>query len=127
MSEWLAVAVGGALGAALRFGFTRVVAIQMDADLWVATAASNLLGAFALGLLLARLDDEKYPLARPLLATGLLGSFTTFSTLLLENSRLFETTPLQALSHLAFVIGVGLLAFPAGEALGRLKPMRARK
>lgn len=124
LREWIAIAAGGALGAMLRFGFTRVVLEQNEHALWLATAASNLIGAFFLGLLLARLDETSSPLLRPFLATGVLGSFTTFSTLLHENSTFFHISPTQALAHLAGLIGLGLLAFLAGESLGRSSPQR---
>lgn len=119
---WLAIAAGGALGATMRFGLTRLLAQQSDWDPWLATAGSNVLGALALGFLLARLSENSHPLLRPFLATGLLGSFTTFSTLLLENDALFQTSPVQALMHLTLVIGLGLAAFPVGEALGGRRP-----
>lgn len=124
--EWIAIAAGGALGASLRFGLTRVMLSQTEQALWFATAVSNLIGAFLLGLFLARLTDRSNPLLRPFWATGVLGSFTTFSTLLLENSTLFHASPAQAIAHLAGVIGLGLLAFPVGEALGRRRPRAVR-
>ncbi|MFK7897650.1 MAG: CrcB family protein [Myxococcota bacterium] len=114
----MAIAAGGALGASLRFGCTRAAMTLAPDQLWWATGASNVIGALLLGLLLARVDDQRSPLLRPFLATGLLGSFTTFSTLLLENSQFFETSPASALLHLGLIIGLGLLAFTAGEAIG---------
>ena len=122
--EWIAIAAGGALGAILRFGFTRALLTQTEYELWLATAASNLIGAFALGLLLARMDEASTPLLRPFLATGVLGSFTTFSTLLLENSTFFQTSPAQSTAHLLGLIGLGLVAFLAGEAIGHSRPQR---
>ncbi len=122
--EWIAIAVGGALGAILRFGFNRTMLAQTEYELWLATAASNLIGAFFLGLLLARLDETSSPLLRPFLATGVLGSFTTFSTLLLENSTFFQTSPAQSTAHILGVIGLGLLAFLGGQAIGHSRFQR---
>ncbi len=73
----LAVAVGGALGAVLRYSLT-----VGDADAtgfpWT-TFGINVGGAFLLGLLPASTWVRRHPLLPPLLGTGVLGGFTTLS------------------------------------------------
>ncbi|MEF2975824.1 fluoride efflux transporter CrcB [Subtercola sp. YIM 133946] len=116
------VALGGAVGTAVRFVI--VDAFPTISGLPVPVLAINLLGAFALGLLLdtlARLgpDQGTRQRLRLLLGTGVLGGFTTYSTLsvdtvtLLHGGHVVEAT-LYALGTLVF----GAVATIAGIALG---------
>lgn len=80
MKTLLAVLAGGAVGTGLRLAID--VLIPHDrGDLPIGTFLINLVGSFALGVLVARV----WPLApewlRVGLGPGLLGSFTTFSAL----------------------------------------------
>lgn len=85
------VGVGGAVGTLGRFGLTRALP---PGDGWpVATFLANLGGAFLLGLLLEALvrrgpEDETRRRLRLALGTGVLGGFTTFSSLAIEIERL---------------------------------------
>jgi CrcB protein len=74
----LAVLVGGALGTGLRLGLDLLVP-HGDSDFPVSTLVINILGAFALGFVTARLWPTARPWVRAGLGPGLLGSFTTFS------------------------------------------------
>ncbi|HEY7961975.1 MAG TPA: fluoride efflux transporter CrcB [Solirubrobacteraceae bacterium] len=89
--ELLAIALGGALGALGRVALSRAFPAAPGSWPWV-TFAINLSGALALGYLVTRLQ-ERLPLStlrRPLLATGLCGAFTTFSTVQLEALRMID-------------------------------------
>ena len=122
--EVLAVASGGLIGASLRFAFA-ILAEDLGFHTAVATAIVNLLGAFLLGALLARFDaPSAHPLFRPFWVIGVFGSFTTFSTLALDNRLLAggHGEPL-ALLHLAGSLALGLAAFALGH---RLRRVRAR-
>lgn len=68
---FVAIAIGGALGAMLRHATAELVGAQ-------GILACNLLGSLALGLLLPPLARHTLPAA--MVVTGLLGAFTTFST-----------------------------------------------
>ncbi len=87
-----AVAAGGVLGALARYALTS--ALPTPARGWpVGTTVVNLLGCFALGLLLEALarrgpDTGRRHLVRLGAGTGLLGSFTTCSTLAVETDLL---------------------------------------
>src|SRR5579872_7469748 len=76
-----AISVGGTLGASARYGVAQVIHVAADTFPW-ATFWTNVSGAFAVGLVLAlvieRLPPNRY--ARPFLATGFLGGYTTYST-----------------------------------------------
>jgi CrcB protein len=75
------VALGGAIGAALRV-LARSVVIARVHGTWRATLAVNLAGSVVIGLLAAPLADA--PHWRVLLVPGVLGGFTTFSGFALD-------------------------------------------
>ncbi len=85
LSELLAIACGGALGALARVAVAQGFPTSAGEWPW-ATFAVNIAGAAMLGYFVTRLQ-ERLPvstLRRPLLATGLCGAFTTFSTVQIE-------------------------------------------
>jgi CrcB protein len=80
----LAVAAGGAVGSALRFGVSHAVRAVSAPGGWpIATFTVNVLGALALGWFLARTTGASAAApsetARAFVVIGLLGGFTTFS------------------------------------------------
>ncbi|MDM7854117.1 FluC/FEX family fluoride channel [Cellulomonas alba] len=82
------VAIGGALGTLARYGVIHALHPAPD-GLPVATLTENLVGAFLLGLLLEALlragaEDRRRRVLRLGLGTGVLGGFTTYSSLALE-------------------------------------------
>ena len=85
------VALGGSLGATARYTLGQAV---VPAGGWpLGTLAVNLLGAFLLGVLLEGLvrrgeESHRGRLLRLGLGTGVLGGFTTFSSLALELDRM---------------------------------------
>jgi len=101
------VAVGGFAGAVLRHGVALVVGDVAG------TLAVNVVGAFALGLLVARAVS---PGARLLLGTGLLSSFTTYSTFAADAVAL---APAWSVAYVAATYAFGLGAGAAGLAAGR--------
>ena len=78
MKPLFAVLVGGALGTGLRLSLDLLVP-HGDTGFPVSTLIINVVGAFALGLLTARVWPTARPWVRAGLGPGLLGSFTTFS------------------------------------------------
>lgn len=130
-SEPLAVAVvalGGSVGAALRWGLATVLPTPTGGLGW-STVGVNLSGSFLLGLLLAVLAGSAaargwtprwHHLARLGLGTGLLGGWTTFSTLAVEVDRSLDAGrpgPAAVALLLSLVGGVGLAAL--GATTGR--------
>src|ERR671931_2064002 len=89
MPVFLVVAVAGAAGAAARYGLDVVFRRDAHHIPWV-TFAINVGGSFLLGAAVAILDAHPHPTVRPALTIGLLGAFTTFSTLSLETYRLLD-------------------------------------
>lgn len=113
---WLGIAALGGLGAVGRFLLDATVALRVGGDFPFGTLAVNLSGAFALGLLLgASLEGDALLLA----GTATLGSYTTFSTWMLEAHRLGEESELGlALANIALSAAVGLGAAALGRAIG---------
>jgi len=112
---WVGVALLGGCGALARFGLTLLVADRLHPHLPLGTLAVNLSGAFLLGLLVgAGLDGD----GRLLLGAGALGSYTTFSTLMLETQRLEEADKRRiAVTNLVLSITLGLGAAALGRAM----------
>lgn len=114
----LAIAAAGAIGALLRW---RVgVAIGVRSFPW-ATLAVNVVGCFALALVLAGPGASRWsPTTTTAVAVGLLGSFTTFSTFGYETFTLLRTDqPARAAAYVALSLAGGLAATALGWALGR--------
>jgi CrcB protein len=111
---WLAVGVLGGLGAIARFMLDALVSSAGDGRFPRGTLLVNLSGAFVLGLLAGiALSGDAYLLA----GTAVIGSYTTFSTWMLESHRLAEDGQrwlLWANIGLSLLLGVG------AAALGRL-------
>lgn len=116
------VIVGGAAGTAVRF--VLVDALPSVSGFPVPVLAINLLGAFALGFLLdvlARLgpDEGTRQRLRLLLGTGVLGGFTTYSTLSVDTVTLLHNGhPVEAVVYSLGTLVFGALATLAGIALG---------
>lgn len=117
------VAVGGVLGTTGRYAAARLVPATHDIP-W-ATLTVNLLGAFLLGLLLETLsrtgaETPRRQLARLGLGTGVLGGFTTYSSLALEVVQLWsEGQRAEALGYGAGSVSAGLLACTVGIVLAQ--------
>ncbi|MFN2496217.1 MAG: fluoride efflux transporter CrcB [Pseudonocardiaceae bacterium] len=89
--ELAAVFAGGALGALTRSILSEMFVSAGSSWPWP-TFAVNIVGAFLLGYFATRLQ-ERLPLSsyrRPLLATGLCGGLTTFSTMQVEILRMLD-------------------------------------
>lgn len=88
MNAYLIVALGGALGASLRYGAGQVAARFTDAPGLYATFFVNILGSAMIGILMAwltlREQNEMTNMLFLLLGVGVLGGFTTFSAFSLE-------------------------------------------
>jgi CrcB protein len=84
---WIGVGVCGAVGAYARFAVGAAVTARRPGDFPRGTFVVNLTGGFALGLLVGLAVQGDAIL---IVGTGLLGSYTTFSTWMVEAQRLGE-------------------------------------
>ena len=82
MLNVLAVAAGGALGAAARYGLSGLAGRWSERGLPLGTLFVNLLGCLLIGLLVPWMlgDRAVRPELRSFVLIGLLGGLTTFST-----------------------------------------------
>jgi len=109
----LAVLVGGILGTGLRLGISAVL-LPDDPFPW-ATLLINVVGSFALAVLVARVWPTAPAWLRAGLGTGVLGSFTTFSALVVS---LLTMSRDGMVGLAALYLGVSLLGGLAAALLG---------
>ncbi len=113
---WIGVAILGSLGSIARFLLDGAVSARNSSSFPFGTLAVNASGALVLGLLTGlALSGEALLLA----GSATIGSYTTFSTWMLETHRLGEDGQLLAgaLNVLVSVV-VGLAAAALGRSIG---------
>ncbi|HEV7941837.1 MAG TPA: fluoride efflux transporter CrcB [Solirubrobacteraceae bacterium] len=113
---WLGVAAFGGLGAIARFLLDGAIGQRISGDFPAGTFAINISGSLLLGLLAgAALSGSALVLA----GTATLGSYTTFSTWMLESHRLAEDADLKgAALNVVASLAVGVGAAALGHAIG---------
>lgn len=121
MATWIQVAAGGALGAALRFAAQGAALRTFGAGFPLGTLAVNVLGSLLMGLLAALLlARPEMARLQPLLMTGVLGGFTTFSAFSLDTLALVQRGEAgKALAYVMASVTLSLLGVLGGYALGR--------
>lgn len=113
------VALGGALGAAARYG-VGVALFRAGGGFPVAVLTVNVIGSFAMGALLVFLGQRGLMNLNPFLMTGVLGGFTTFSAFSLEAFTLFERgQPGLAALYVGLSVFLSLGALVLGVTLMR--------
>ena len=122
MTQTLAIAAGGALGALLRFWMSSGIYAWLGRGFPYGTLVVNVLGSLVMGFLYI-LMIERLAIAaewRAFALIGLLGAFTTFSTFSIETLNLIEQADYAkaVLNVLLSVLACVLAAF-AGVWLAR--------
>jgi fluoride exporter len=115
-SALLTVAVGGALGALLRWGLGELVP-DGGGFPWT-TFAINLSGSFALALLPAWHPGHRRPAVPLLLGPGLLGGYTTLSTYSEQARALLDSG--ESVLALAYLLGTLAACLVAVAVASRL-------
>ena len=113
---WTAVVLIGGAGSVLRFLADGAVSSAAGRDFPLGTLVVNVSGAVILGLLagLALGHDEAL-----LAGTAAVGSYTTFSTWMLETHRLSEERQVvSAFANVAVSVVLGLTAAWIGQSIG---------
>ncbi|MFQ3317130.1 MAG: fluoride efflux transporter CrcB [Candidatus Poseidoniales archaeon] len=114
------VALGGALGATLRYAVSEWVSVE---SFPYATLSVNLIGSFLLGVLAVGLAQNLLSANMALLlGMGVLGAFTTMSTFSLETVQMFEQGKGSlAIVYVALTMALGpllaLLGWKIGESI----------
>lgn len=118
MQKWLMLLAGGLCGTAGRYVLAGLTYRWLGTGFPYGTLAVNTLGCLAIGFL-STVADQKFllrPEARLFLMVGLLGAFTTFSTLIYESWRLIQNGEvLLASGNLLGSLALGLLALWVGH------------
>lgn len=105
------VALGGAIGSVLRH-----LCITAIGAPW-ATALVNIAGSFVMGVFFVTLSRTSLS---PLLMTGVLGGFTTFSAFSLDALKLWQSGQIaQAAAYTLVSVALSLIAVALGAALAR--------
>jgi fluoride exporter len=123
MKEWIAVALGGMLGALLRHALSWGFAQIGPAWLPIATLTANVAGCLAIGWLAQwalqlSLTYEWWAVG---LRVGLLGGLTTFSSFALDVVRLWhEHRGFYTLSLILAHLLLGIAAVLVGVSLARM-------
>lgn len=123
LEKILAVAIGGAIGASLRFIVVEYVQNRLHTGFPYGTMVVNIVGAFVIGFLMMYfLDVEGISVYIKLfMITGCLGGFTTFSTFSYEFATLLEQANYVGASIYGVIhLALGLLGCVGGMALGRI-------
>lgn len=115
------VALGGAIGASLRYAVVKAALRFAGPGFPWGTLAVNVAGSFLMGIaaamLLERAGGAKWA---PFVLTGIFGGFTTYSAYALDTLYLIETGELA--KGAAYAIGTMIFAIAAlflGLAIGR--------
>lgn len=117
----LLVALGGAIGAAVRFltgvGMMRLMG---PADFPLAIITVNVIGSFLMGVFVVLAAHRGLTHFSPFVMTGLLGGFTTFSAFSLETVTMMERGDYGAAGlYVALSVGLSVAGLMAGLWLAR--------
>lgn len=122
-TTWIAIGLGGALGAMARHGVSLVALRLLGPNFPWGTLSVNVAGGFAMGAFIAWLSARapQTGLLRSFIAVGLLGGFTTFSAFALEAVTLWRdrsagVAALYVGASVALSIGALLAGMAAGKA-----------
>ena len=118
MTPLVSVALGGALGASLRYLTGQTLARSLGAGFPWGTFAVNILGSFLMGFAFVILAQQTR--LSPLIMTGVLGGFTTFSAFSLDAYQLCDKGEVSTAA--LYIIGsvvISIAALIAGIVLAR--------
>ena len=122
MRTIVAIGIAGSLGALARSGLDGLVSRRLPSPFPWGTFVVNMSGAFVLGFLMTLMTEQltTAPWLRSALTIGLLGAYTTFSTLSYETYRLLEDGALGlAAANVLGSAAAGLVAVYLGVVAGR--------
>lgn len=115
------VALGGAIGASLRY-LTGVGVVRLFGhhDFPMAILTVNVIGSFLMGAFVVAAAHRGLTHFSPFVMTGLLGGFTTFSAFSLETMTMFERGAVgQAALYVLLSVGLSIGALALGMVLTR--------
>ena len=115
------VALGGAIGASLRFIFGAVaLRLAGPTEFPFAILTVNVIGSFLMGFFVVAAAHRGLTHLSPFVMTGLLGGFTTFSAFSLETVTLMERGQIGAAAgYVALSVGLSIIGLMLGLWLAR--------
>lgn len=115
------VALGGAIGASLRWLLgVAMLRVWGPSEFPVAIMTVNVIGSFLMGVFVVAAAHRGLSHLGPFVMTGLLGGFTTFSAFSLEAMTLIERGHMgQAGLYIALSVGLSVGALALGLILAR--------
>ncbi len=126
MIDWravVAVAAGAAIGGVLRYVVGQLFLQRFGPGFPYGTLFINVSGSFLIGIVAQLALTRAFgitPLVRLLLATGILGGYTTFSTFSLDALTLLESGAMPALVYSVASVVLGFGGAALGVVLARL-------
>lgn len=116
MKQLAFVAIGGMIGASLRYLISLLTKSFYEGDFPFATLFINVLGCFFIGLIYSNFNqNNSFEWIKPFLITGVLGGFTTFSAFSFEGIQLFQSQKLMAaIIYIVLSNSLGLIAAYGG-------------
>ena len=117
----LQVAIGGAIGAALRFVVGVGLLRLYSSGFPISVLIINVLGSFLMGFFVVAFLQRGDEMLNPFLVTGLLGGFTTFSAFSLEAVNLFERGAVsQGIAYIGMSVIFSIVGLIFGSMLARV-------
>lgn len=116
----LQVALGGAIGATLRYLSVTTISRAIGESFPYGTLFVNVLGSLIMGMLAVWLFEKTDSRYTPLLMTGIMGGFTTFSAYSLDAFKLIEQGRIVAAGvYMGGSVALALAALIVGMILVR--------
>ncbi len=124
MTRLLLVCFGGFLGTGARYGLNGLISHRFGESFPMGTLVVNVLGSFVIGVVFVATGPDSRVMvsadARQFLMIGILGGFTTFSSVSLQTLALLREGEVgAAIANVTLSIVLGLLAAWAGEEMAR--------
>lgn len=123
LGTYMQVALGGALGAVLRYGAGLLILRSGGgavAGVPVPILTVNVIGSFLMGAFVVWAGQRGLTHLSPLVMTGILGGFTTFSAFSLETVTLIERGQVgAAVVYVGLSVGLSIMALMLGLILMR--------
>lgn len=119
----LILGLGGFLGSNFRYWISDWAYRHFQGNLPYGTLIVNVLGSFLLGIIMCYVTESKdlMPLIKLFLGTGMIGAFTTFSSLSFETLEMLKKSDYRlAFLNTAMNIVLGIAAVWMGYELAKL-------
>ena len=130
MRTMLFISLGAVIGAELRYLLIETFQPDWSSGVPWTTALINISGSLVIGYVLSRVRSRSIQAqtARLIVATGVLGSYTTFSTFSYETMTLLRQNEIAAVStYLVISLIGGVAACWLGYRLGREGPVKGER